>query len=196
MTSKTQNGIIDMMVVMRFIFAIVVVLVSVGFANPQEPKTRLVDREHEIKAAYLFHFSSLIEWPAESLPKNKVFVVAVVGQDPLLKALDTIKGKVINLVGKRTIVIESYKSVDEINTHCQILYVSRSMAGKSNEIFNKTKDKNILVVSDLSEFASSWGTIEFQRNSNKIRFEISNSNAKRNGLRISARLLRLASQVR
>ena len=54
---------------------------------------------------------------------------------------------------------------------------------------------HLLTVSDIPGFARQWGIVEFKMVGNKVRFEINHNAARKDGLKISSRLLRVADVV-
>ena len=53
----------------------------------------------------------------------------------------------------------------------------------------------IVTISEIEGFASRWGIINFTTTGNRVQFELNTEAAKRARLRISSRLLRVASVV-
>jgi len=78
---------------------------------------------------------------------------------------------------------------------CHILFVADSERKRLPEILNGIRGASVLTVSDLDRFLESGGIIRFYMEGNKVRFQINNDAAKRVGLKISSKLLRLGSRT-
>jgi hypothetical protein len=146
-------------------------------------------QEYQVKAAFLFNFAKFVEWPNGSFPDgNSPFLLAVIGKDPFGESLDSLKGKT---VGNREIVIKRIADIDRLEK-CHILFICDSEKDRLKPILRKAESAKMLTVSDLKGFCEAGGHIAFYLEENKLRFEINNEDAQRNGLKISSQLLKLA----
>lgn len=150
--------------------------------------------EYEIKAAFLYNFANFVEWPGKvAADSNGTLVIGVYGDDPFGDALDqTVAGKTIN--GRR-IEIKRFRSVRDLKP-CHILYISASEDGHTGRILDAIADWHVLTVGETDGFARGGGIIGFVVEDKKVKFEISTDNAKRAGIRVSSKLLKLAKVVR
>lgn len=150
-------------------------------------------KEYALKAAFLFHFTQFVEWPAEAFAEtNSPFVIAILGVDPFGKVLEDLIEK--EKVKGRFIVVRRYRSLNEVEQP-HILYISQSESSNMDRIIRVMRGRPVLTVSDLDHFAVRGGMIRFLTEKNKIRFRINNEVAQREGLTISSKLLRLAELV-
>ena len=148
--------------------------------------------EYQVKAVFLFNFTQFVEWPAESFPgPDAPFVIGVLGKDPFGSQLDeVVRGESVN---KRPLVVERYRTVDEIH-HCNILFIGSSELGSLPQILMALKGRSILTVSD--DAAAERGVmIRLVTESNRIRLRIDVSAARAGNLTISSKLLRPAEIV-
>jgi hypothetical protein len=145
-------------------------------------------REYQIKAVFLFNFAQFVEWPqAAFADARSPFVVAILGDDPFGTALEeTVRGERLN--GRSLAVIRSSRIEDIVG--CHILFISRSEAGRLEEILSALKGRSILTVSDIEGFSRQGGMIQFVTENNKVRLRINNDAARSAGLTISSKLLR------
>ncbi|HXW16994.1 MAG TPA: YfiR family protein [Candidatus Acidoferrales bacterium] len=149
--------------------------------------------EYRVKAAFLYHFAQLIEWPSDPPgdPKS-AFLVCTLGADPFHGDLEnTIGGKSI---GKRTIQIKHFKQPQEASD-CEILFIARTENQRLRAILGALADAPILSVGEADDFVQQGGTIGFFLEDSKIRFDINLGAANHSGLQISSRLLLLAKNV-
>ncbi len=148
----------------------------------------------EVKAVFLFNFTKFVEWPSASFPApSSPIIIGVLGADPFGGALEqTVAGETVN---GRPLTIKRFKSLEEL-APCHILFISASQEERVPEILRRLGRSETLTVADIDGFAMRGGAIQFRADSGRIRFEISREAAERAGLRVSARLLSLASVVR
>jgi len=151
------------------------------------------DREYAIKAAFLYHFGNYVQWPPEDCPTDKDrFVIGVIGDDPFGPALDAIaEAKAIQ---GRKVLVRRFASVQAC-THCHIVFVARSATATLTDLPEPPWGTHALVVSDVPGMASRGAVVSFFTLANKVRFEVNPAAAKRAGLKISSKLLRLARIV-
>jgi hypothetical protein len=83
--------------------------------------------------------------------------------------------------------------LDEART-CQILYVGDPQSPDGKAWLNAVKNSQVLTVGDGT--LTDDTVIAFVRDDNRIRFDINRVAASRHGLNVSAKLLRLARQVK
>ncbi|UCF90634.1 MAG: YfiR family protein [Desulfobacterales bacterium] len=151
-----------------------------------------VPREYIVKAAFLYNFAKFVEWPADAFAEiRSPIVLGMLGEDPFGSALDSINHK---SVGDREIVIQRLEKLADLKK-CHMLFISRSEKNDLDSILAQLSGLNILTVSDMDGFALKGGIIGLFTVGNKIRFEINVDSAKRSGLQISSKLLKLAEIV-
>ncbi len=151
-----------------------------------------IPREYTVKAAFLYNFAKFVKWPVDAfLNDQSSIVLGILGEDPFGNALDSVKRKT---VGDRKIEIKRLDKLEDIKK-CHMLFISQPQEIDLDRIFAQLKDSNVLTVSDIEEFARKGGIIGLFKAENKIRFEVNVDSAKRNGLQISSKLLKLAKIV-
>lgn len=165
-------------------------LIIFGFAPPQK---RIATNEHEIKAVFLFNFAQFVEWPAKDLPEpNSPIVIGILGKDPFGSYLEeTVKDEVVN---GHPLLIEHYTSTEDIKT-CHILFITPSKTIRFTDIIKALEGRNILTVSDGSNFTKQGGMIRFVTENNKIKLIINLQAVRASGITVSSKLLRLSEIV-
>jgi len=143
--------------------------------------------EPQVKVAFLYKFAHFIKWPERVSGR---FNICVHGKDPFGPAWNLIKGKT---VGGGHVVTGPCPRPD--CSDCRIVFISRSMAGRLSRELAGVRRPGVLTVSDIPGFAKAGGVIEIFIEGGKLRFAINVAAAKRAGLTISSRLLRLARIV-
>jgi hypothetical protein len=79
---------------------------------------------------------------------------------------------------------------------CEILYAGGSDAQSVDQALAAVSGTNVLTVTDSVPDAHAPGIVEFVVENNRVRFNIDNEAARRNGITISSHLLSLALNVR
>lgn len=152
-----------------------------------------MQREYEIKAAYIYNFINYIDWPENAFPASGgTITIGVVGQTPFGAALAVLNGKQVK---GRTVALKQIIDPKDLD-QCQIVFINSSEKAHLPELLEKLKDSRVLTVSEIDGFAEQGGIINFISEHNKVRFEINPDAARRLGLNISSELLKLAKVVK
>lgn len=147
--------------------------------------------EYKVKAVFIYNFIHFIDWPESTFDyPYDPFVIGIVGGDPFGTYIDeAVKGERIKA---HRIVVERYKGASDIKK-CHILYINTQDPDETKKILNAAAKKHILTVSDTPNFIRWGGMVRFFTEENRIRLEINNTLAKARELKISSKLLRVAS---
>lgn len=150
-------------------------------------------REYQIKAVFLFNFAQFVEWPPAAFASAQApLVIGVLGEDPFGSFLDqAVQGE---KAGQRPLEVRRYAQVSDIDA-CHILFISRSEAGRLDEIVARLNGRGTLTVSDIDGAAVRGVMIRFINQNNHLRLRINLDAAKFAGLTISSKLLRPAEIV-
>lgn len=169
-----------------FVLALGLALPSVIRAQRGRPT------QYAIEAVYLYQFGKFVQWPAAPTVAD-AFPICVLGRDPFGGTLDrTIAGEKIGDAPLRADRITDLKDVK----HCRILYIGASEDARLDAILAKVGSSSVLTVSDLPDFESHGGMIQFIVEDNRVRFVINVAMAQKSGLNISSQLLKVAAEVR
>ena len=167
------------------LFGLIFVLGSSGFAQSPPPS------EYQIKAAFLYNFAKFVEWPTQAFagPRSPV-VIGVLGKNVFGDDLEqTIRDKTVN---NHPFQFKQFHSVDEV-TNCQILFISTSEKERLPKILSGLRGASVLTVSEMDHFTDTGGMINFVIEDNRVHFQINDAAAKKAGLKISSKLLSLAT---
>jgi hypothetical protein len=147
--------------------------------------------EHEVKAAYLFRFLSFIEWPAGAFASPQApIAIGVLGADDVLYELqDLVLGRTVQGRGVTVQRVRPGESVAGL----QVLFAGSRAAEQLARI---GPAHGLLVVSDAPYGLELGAAVNFVRAEGRVRFEVAVDAAERRGIRISSRMLAVASQVR
>jgi hypothetical protein len=149
-----------------------------------------IQREYAIKAAFLYRMARYVEWPAPA--REGDFILGVLGRNPFGGFLRHIARR--KTVRGRPIKVRYFPTLKDLE-HCHMLFLSKSMSGSLKEILKKVGREPTLVIADGEGLAGAGAPIGFYITRGRVRFEINIEAARRAGLKISAKLLRLARIV-
>jgi hypothetical protein len=159
-----------------------------SFATGQQSKPG----EYQVKAVYLYNFGRFIQWP-ESATKDESFVICVLGEDPFGPVLDaTLAGEAIE---NRKLIARRIANPRDAGA-CRILYISSSEARHIKEILIPLGKSAVLTVSDMPDFTSDGGMIQFVVTEKKVRFQVNLTAAEKAGLTFSSQLLKVATDIK
>lgn len=149
--------------------------------------------EDQVKAAFLFNFARYVEWPPGAFGSGDAPVrICMIGTDGFSSVVaKAVSGK---SVGDRAVEVDTPAALSS-TTGCHILYVGDDADVAASEVAAQVSGASVFTVADRDGFAADGGIANFIRADNKIRFEINPGAAKEAGLKISSRLLRLATVV-
>jgi len=189
---------------------IFVVLVLVLFVGPQAQSDSTVNREYQIKAAFLYNFIKFVEWPKKKVADaNEPMIIGFIGEDPFGNAFEPLEAK--DTKGKK-VVIRRFKPWEELKKSgekdkssleqqveaiqkCHLLFICPSEEKNLEEVLNLVKGHSVLTVGETNGFLETGGIINFVMEEKKVRFEINVATAKQTKLQIRSQLLRLAKRV-
>lgn len=146
--------------------------------------------EYDVKAAFLLNFTKFIDWPASAFASTDApFRICITGEDPFGASLAKIvEGE---QVSSRPIAVE--KMGREQLTHCQIVFFGRSEKNVAEAI--SRLGPGVLTVGESPDFLRAGGVIRFVVENNHVRFDVNQPTARKAGLEISSRLLKVARNV-
>jgi hypothetical protein len=150
--------------------------------------------EYQVKAAFLYTFAKFVEWPAQSFSSPSAAVgICVLGDDPFGTFLDdAVRGKT---VGDRPLAI--YRMPDlPAGRDCKILFIAASERRRMSALLVSVAAAGLLTVGDTTEFSAQGGIIGLQLDGERIRLKVNLTAADKAKLRISSRVLSLATIVR
>jgi YfiR/HmsC-like len=143
--------------------------------------------EYDLKAAFVTSFVQFVNWPGGS---GAPITIGILGDDPFRGALETQAKQ----AGSQSISIRRGRRIEDLKS-CDIIFVARSERGRTAEIASALGNAPVLTIGDYDNFAREGGMIGFYLDGGKVRFEINQGAAKRAGLGLSSKLLRLGRIV-
>jgi len=149
-----------------------------------------VYRENKLKAVFLYNFAKFVTWPDNAFENSQSpIVIGVLGEGPLVEALKSVEGKTAQ---DRRVDVKKFNTEEDIDI-CHILYISSSQNARLDQVLSSGfLERNILTVGSTKQFTKSGVVINFFKEKNKLKFEISRKSAERAHLTLSSKLLSLA----
>ncbi len=171
---------------MKKILLLVVFAMVAGWCVGQDAQL------NKYKSLFTLNFVRYIGWPESQ--KQGDFVIGVLKNKELAAQLKMqTSGK---KVGYQNIVVKEFKNVEEI-VDCQIIYVSQYLNYKkhASAINSKIAGVGTLVITESEEATNSGSMINFVVRDEKLKFEVSESNATDSGLLFSNSLAALSNAI-
>ena len=150
----------------------------------------VVYQDEEVKAAFLYHFATFVQWP--EMPSERTFSVAVLGADEVAAQLEKfLPGREIQ---GRPMEVRRLESLDDLEDEA-MLFIGAEENYRLPELISRVADRSMLIVTEASGALKDGSMINFQLIDDRVRFEISLLAAQRAGLELSSRLLSAAMSV-
>ena len=146
-------------------------------------------REYSLKAAFIYHLSQFIDWPAGD--ENRAFRICVLGADPFGDSLKALEKR-----SHKNQAIEIYFPQSMLQAReCHIIYLAQELRGSTASILAQLRDYGVLTVSSLPGFIDQGGMVGFVLEDGKVRLEINAGATRRAKFKLSAKLLEVARRV-
>ncbi|NTV95473.1 MAG: YfiR family protein [Thiobacillus sp.] len=144
--------------------------------------------EYRLKAAFLYNFVVYTEWPATL---NGNLNLCVYGPDPFGEELDKLQGKEAS---GRAIAVHRINTVDGLDG-CQMVFVARPVIGNLPRVLDNLAGRPVLTVADRPGAVRQGIMLNMSTDQGRITFEANLAAVRDSGLNLSAKLLRLATEV-
>ncbi len=163
---------------------VVILLITIPFVSVSQNKTI----EYKVKSAYLVKICKVTTWKNESYKKNKTFKIYTIGEHTKAETISiknniSVKGRSIKIIH-----IDSLNDVENLDL-IDVLYIYKISKHELKNILDKTKDRDILTVSDNDGFGELGVIINFFiNNNNKINFEINRDAELKSKIKLKSQL--------
>jgi hypothetical protein len=150
--------------------------------------------EYQVKAAFLINFPKYVDWPAEAFAEtNSPVVLATSGETKVAEEIQkVIAGRAVN---GRKIILKRLASGEQSGV-CHILFISAAEQQRSPNLLANLKDADVLTVGESDDFLEIGGIINLARRDQKIALEVNLTAASNARIKISSKLLSVASVVK
>ena len=145
--------------------------------------------EYTMKAAYLYNFAKLTDWPAR--PAATHFDLCLFGQDDFGAALEILRGKTIHGLPLNVRSVADAQDAKQ----CQLLFLGESEGNHGRYILDALKGIPTLTVTDDGRATRATAMLVLATEGRRLSFEVHHAPAKHAQLKLSSKLLRLAKSV-
>ncbi|MFN0190059.1 MAG: YfiR family protein [Bacteroidia bacterium] len=159
---------------------------AIPMSNALEP-----NNESTIKALFIYNFTKQIEWPSSNLSKP-TFQICVLNDTEIADKLNEIvKGR--KFLDKNFEV----KNISKINEaiSSQILFIPKSKWKKIESEITNLPNEGLLIITDEKTIPNTYSSINLVEKNEQMRFEINQNTTKKQNLKISNSLIKLAFNV-
>ena len=144
--------------------------------------------EYQLKAAFLYNFAAFTEWPPQV---GSMLNLCVYGRDPFGVEIDTLNGKA---TGTRTLAVQRKTTLAALQS-CQIAFIGSADIDQLPRLLDSLRGLPVLVVADSPGAARLGAALNMKLAQGRITFEANLVAARGAGLKLSARMLSLATEV-
>lgn len=144
-------------------------------------ENQVLNREYQLKTAYLFHFAELAEWPTDG-----PVTICLQGDSSIRHYLPILSGQRIN---GQTVNVRL--DIPFAVAECRILFFS-DLRALSRPVLEQAFKYHVLLVSDAEGFAEQGGMIQFMLRDNKLKLIVNLTSVRQASLKLSSKLLRMA----
>lgn len=146
-------------------------------------------RQH-LTAAFLYRLAHFVQWPAGE--SSKPFVIGILHDDEVATALEHLVAA--KAIDGRPFEIRRLTSPAEI-VGCRIAFLDPADPCLLPALLDRAARAHVLTVSGIPDFARHGGVIDLVPDGCDLRLEINREAARDSGLRVSSKLLTLATLV-
>lgn len=159
-----------------------------AFASAQAPNT-----EYAVKAAFLYHFAQLTNWPAQTFQRpGDPFTFCTIGRDPFDGALESvIAGKAIQ---SHPVKVMHLKPGGPVKS-CQVLFIGSQEEPHASALLSGLAAVPVLTAGEADDFLQQGGMIGLRCEKDRMRFDVNLAPAQKSNLSFSSTLLSLAKSV-
>lgn len=149
--------------------------------------------EPAMRAAFVYHLTKFVEWPATASPvQNPVLRVGVWGDPAAVPSLIALlQGKTI--AGRQAVVVAARRP--EELADCQVVFISTRQGEDVSEALEYGTRRGTLTIGEGTDDVAPGVIVSFEVREDRIHFAVNREAAGRAGLRVSSHLLKLASHV-
>lgn len=144
--------------------------------------------EYRLKAAFLYNFAVFTEWPVDVGPTLRL---CIHGVDPFGTEADALAGKP---VGGRSLGVQRRVGLEALPS-CHVVFVSASAMAQLPRIVDAVRGLPVLLVADSPGAAHQGVALNMALVQGRVAFEANVEAARSARLVLSAKMLRLASEV-
>lgn len=146
--------------------------------------------EAELKAEMVERFTRFVDWEPSDLPGESL-AICVVGESPLTQPLDRI-ARTRKIKDRKAAVrtVDAAAAAD-----CHVVLIGGTDRKRLTAVLARTEGRPILTIADAPGAGAGGSIINFYPDGKHVKFEVNTRAARDSGLKVRAKLLRLARVV-
>ncbi|MGD8640699.1 MAG: YfiR family protein [Gammaproteobacteria bacterium] len=152
-----------------------------------------ISLEYKVKAAYIFKLINFVEWEKHhnSLNKGDNVNICIIGKHPINEAVQLLGSKKVK---SQTVKVIPKVIADEL-TECHIVFMTRSVKDRMQEVLFKVDPDKNLTISDIPGFAKKGGMVELATIDNKVKLVINRNKVNASKIQFSSKLMNVSVLV-
>ncbi len=151
------------------------------------------DLERQVKSAFIFKFGNYVTWPETTFGEaSSPIIIGIVDNESVAAELEKIATG--HTAGNRPVVVKRLNGNDQIS-EVHILYIANDPAKYISKYKDVLQQPSTLYITDIVEGLSSGSVINFVRDENRIRFDVSLPAAEKSKIKLGGSLLTVARHV-
>ena len=173
-------------------------LAPLGWLSPWPVHAQVISEaqshERSVMAAYIYRFITYVEWPASAFPNAEApIIIGVVNADDIAAELEQIvQGRTAQ---NRRLQVRRI-ALGETWTGVNVLFIGGEGAPKFLQAAKTLTDRSVLTITGVERGIEHGSVINFVQVDGRVRFEVNVAVAEKSGLRLSSRLLTVATRVK
>jgi hypothetical protein len=145
--------------------------------------------ERAVKAAFVYNLTRYVEWPQA----RKELLIGVIGDPQTGQVLKSVlEGKMSDSATIRVLLAPSDNELDQV----AVLYVAGSSPNVIEEALRRARNKSALTIGETETFARAGGMVALVTVEDHVHIFVNLQASEAKDLKISSRLLNLASIVK
>jgi hypothetical protein len=149
--------------------------------------------EYQIKADFVYTVAKFVDWPEGAMgAPGAPLRFGIVGSDEAGEAIaQALRGRKVH---ERPLVVQTITDLRRL-PECQIVYVAESSNSGVRAVLAQVGSASILTIGETPDFAQSGGILALRMRDTLVQFEVNIDAARRAGITISSKILRLGGVV-
>lgn len=150
--------------------------------------------DRSVMAAYIYRFITYVEWPASVFSSAEApIVIGVVNADDIASELEKIvQGRTAQ---DRRLQVRRI-ALGEPVTGVNVLFIGGEVAAKFLQASKALTERSVLTITGVERGIEQGSVINFIHLEGRVRFEVNVAMAEKSGLRLSSRLLTVATRLK
>lgn len=150
--------------------------------------------ERSVMAAYIYRFITYVEWPVSAFANAEApIVIGVVNADDIAAELEQI---VVGRTALNRRLQVRRMTVGDGATGVHVLFIGGEGAPKLLQAAKTLAERPVLTITSVDRGIEHGSVINFVQLEGRVRFEVNVAVAEKSGLRLSSRLLTVATRVK